>query len=214
MLRAIGMLSVPVSALVFGALGAACGRSAPPQIDAERIFPYLVTTAYPSPPGVQYADLGHGVRIALVVEERPAEPVGLLRSVTPAELNELGVDWTEGTRIAIANLESLAKAGTVSNTVFERGPSGRPFALFGGHWAAATCLLLPRLREMTSDALGTSELCASIPHRDALLVFPKGDRAHRDAMRAMIRENESDGAKPLTAELFELTPNGPKPLVE
>jgi hypothetical protein len=47
-----------------------------------------------------------------------------------------------------------------------------------------------------------------------MLIFPKGTRRARDAMRALICQNESDGAKPLTFELFELTADGPTPFHE
>lgn len=77
---------------------------------------------------------------------------------------------------------------------------------------AATAILLPRLRDLVAGQVGSREICASIPHREAMLLFAKGDRAHRDEMRALVREKESDGRKPLTFELFELTDAGPKPL--
>jgi hypothetical protein len=42
-----------------------------------------------------------------------------------------------------------------------------------------------------------------------MLVFPKGDAPYRQAMRALIREKESDEPKPLTFKLFGLTEVGP-----
>jgi len=70
------------------------------------------------------------------------------------------------------------------------------------------------LRDLVAGPLGTRDLCASIPHREALLLFPRGDRAHRDAMRALVREKEGDGRKPLTFELFRLGDDGVKPFDE
>lgn len=67
---------------------------------------------------------------------------------------------------------------------------------------------------VASNALHSENLVASIPHREALLLFAKGDVAYRDAMRALVREKESDRKKPLTFGLFELTDHGPTPLVE
>ena len=94
------------------------------------------------------------------------------------------------------------------------GPQSKPFILFGGHWAAATCILLPKLRVLAGTSLGTAELCVSVPHREAMLIFPRGDRAYREAMRAMIREKEGNGTKPLTFEFFTLGENGPVPFNE
>ena len=42
----------------------------------------------------------------------------------------------------------------------------------------------------------------------------QADPAFRKEMRALVRKNESDGAKPLTFDLFQLTERGPAPLVE
>jgi len=35
--------------------------------------------------------------------------------------------------------------------------------------------------------------------------FQKGDKQYRDSMLKMIKERESDGRKPLTFQLFELS---------
>jgi hypothetical protein len=86
--------------------------------------------------------------------------------------------------------------------------------LAGGHWAAAAAILLPGVRDLAVKALKTKDICASIPHREALLLFPKGTRTSRDAMRALIKEKETDPSKPLTFELFELTEAGPTPIDE
>lgn len=64
------------------------------------------------------------------------------------------------------------------------------------------------------ERIGTADLCASIPHRDAMLLFARGDGAYRDAMRALVREEEGDGRKPLTFELFTRTEAGVQPFVE
>ena len=93
-------------------------------------------------------------------------------------------------------------------------PAGCPFVLAAGHWAAATAILLPKLRQLVEGPLETSDILASIPHREAMLLFPRGDRAQRDAFREMIRDKESDGRKPLTFELFALTDNGVEPFEE
>ena len=183
-------------------------RSDDPPIRATEIYPYLVTAAYPVPSSATYREIGNGLRVAIVSEHG-----GLVRSVTPAEIAELGMSWTDAEKRAAQNLERLAKDGKIGMQLFREGPAG-PFILFGGHWGAAACLLLPRLHGLAAESLESDALGASVPHRDALLVFPRGDHARRDAMRAMIREKEGDGAKPLTFDLFELTDSGPRPLRE
>jgi hypothetical protein len=44
-----------------------------------------------------------------------------------------------------------------------------------------------------------------------MLVFPDGGPAYLEAMKAIIREKEADGAKLLTWNLFDLTKDGLKP---
>lgn len=74
---------------------------------------------------------------------------------------------------------------------------------------ASSCILLLDLYDLASKRLGTTDILVSVPNRDAMLVFPKGAAHYRQAMRALIREKESDGPKPLTFKLFGLTEAGP-----
>lgn len=185
------------------------GRSvAGATVSADRIYPYVVPRGYPK--AASDPDLGNGLHVVLVVDTGG----GLVRNVTEAELARTGLSQEEARRRALANLDALMKSGTVHSQVFPSGPQGKPFILIGGHWAAATAILLPGLRQLASQALHTDALCASIPHRDALLIFPKSDRSFRNEMRAVVRSKESDGSKPLTFDLFELTERGPVAFTE
>lgn len=147
--------------------------------------------------------LGHGLHVVLVHDLD-----GVVGNVMPEELSRLGVTIEEAKKRAVVNLAALVQSGAIQQRRFERGPGQKPFVLFGGHWAAATCILLPGLRQTGIKNVGSEEVCVCIPHREALLMFPKGDKAYRDAMRTMIRERENDGRKPLAFELFELTASG------
>jgi hypothetical protein len=183
-----------------------------PRTDVSKIYPYVVPAAYLE---FQREDakpltwpLGHGLHVILVQDLD-----GLVGNVMPEELGALGLTLEQAKKKAFENLESLAKSGAIGQQRFN-GPNQKPFVLFGGHWAAATCILLPGLWQMGVKNVGSDEICVCIPHREALLMFPKGDKEYRDAMRKMIKEHESDGRKPLTFELFELTSNGIKELKE
>jgi hypothetical protein len=194
----------------------ACG-SAPQKTEAvvvrnpedslpTNVYPYLVSDAYPR--SDVDVDLGHGVRIALVEEVGP----GLVKVYRPhgsVSKEALVALHSE----AVQHLVVMAR-DRIKIAMLNDGPQGKPFVLVGGDWAAATCILLPRLAQITGEALGTQELCASIPHRDAMLVFAKGDKSYRDAMRALVLEKESDGRKPLTYELFEITGGTIQPFTE
>jgi hypothetical protein len=132
----------------------------------------------------------------------------MVRNVVPEDLQALGLAADAARKKAIANLEALAAAGAIGQQRFPAGPEQKPFVLFGGHWAAAACILLPGLRDMGVKNVGSEDVCVSIPHREALLMFAKGDKKYRIAMQKMIEQRESDGRKPLTFGLFDLSPSG------
>jgi hypothetical protein len=177
--------------------------------NASKIFRYVIPAGYFDHQEMAKSltwPIGHGLHVALVYDLG-----GSVRNVLPEDLPTLGITAEQAKQRAIANLEVLALTGAIGQQRFT-GPSQKPFVLFGGHWAAATCILLPGLREMGAKNVGSAEVCVCIPHREALLMFPKGDKEYRAAMRKMIEEHESDGRKPLTFELFELTSSGIKEL--
>ncbi len=191
-----------------GAVAQAAAPTAQP--DPAKIYPYVVPRTYfdsaPAKPKSVTWPLGHGLQVALVYGLD-----GLVRNVLTDELPAMGLSVEAAKKRALQNLEALAASGAIGQQRFN-GPDQKPFVLFGGHWAAATCILLPGLWEMGAKNIGSQTLCVSVPHREALLMFAKGDKAYLEAMRKLIKENESDGRKPLTFELFELSKDGLKEL--
>ena len=132
----------------------------------------------------------------------------LVTNIRVEELASFGVgSMDEAWPIAFENLDRIFSSDVKAH-LFPPEEGKPPFILCGGHWLAATCVLLPRLHERAAKALGTTDLLVSIPQRDALVVFPRGTLAERDAMRAQIRIAEADARKPLTWELFALAPDG------
>ncbi len=127
---------------------------------------------------------------------------GLVGNVTSEELNRLNLTPAEADTLAIGNLENLFISGEIKARLFPSGLEGKPFILVGGHWAAAGCILLSKLVESARRNLGSQNICFSVPHREALLIFPKGDRNYRNAMRTLIKEKEGNGSKPITFGLF------------
>lgn len=200
--------------LSIGAVAVAQPPVAPEVVpDRAKIFPYIVPASYFESVGVGAKPvtwpLGHDLHVALLHDLN-----GMVRNVVPEDLVTLRLTKEEARAKAIENLEILAASGKIGQQLFPKGPTGRPFILFGGHWAVAACLLLPDLRSLGLKHLSAEDVCVSIPHREALLIFPKGDKAHREGMLKLIRKNESEGRKPLTFALFELTAEGLKPMPE
>ena len=167
-------------------------------------YPYLVTDAYPGTSDASLSrPLGHGVFVQ-VVEDHD----GMVASAGREGLASGGAGIDDRLPEAIVNLDALLRSGAIGSRVFPTGPGGLPFAVFGGHWAASSVLILPSLLSILGPHLG-NELVASVPHRDALLVFPASEASARDAARDFVREHESDGARPLTSGLFVLTTGWP-----
>jgi hypothetical protein len=175
------------------------------KLDTSKIYPYVVPSGYFDAIGKKNTivnPLGHGLETALVLDLD-----GLVQNLTPNDLSSLSLSSSGATQKAIENLELLAMSNLIGKNRFV-GPIQKPFILFGGHWAAATCILLPKLRTMGLKNIGSEELCVCIPHREALLMFAKGDMQYRNTMREMIQQKESDGRKPLSFEFFEITEEG------
>ena len=178
-------------------------------MDISTVYPYLVTEGYP-PSGARFEqDIGHGIRVTVV-----ANVGDLVRSLTAEDIQSWSLSWDKLLNRAIENIDRLAQNRIIGMQLFENGPAGLPFLLVGGHWGASALLIAPRFRTVAVGALQTEDVCVSIPHREALIAFPKGDSPSRKAMTAMVRKNEADGAKPLTWELFELKETGPVPFYE
>lgn len=167
---------------------------------------------YKHPPAGWMPALGHGIHIMLYYDGEAIVSrggTGLLQCVLPDELEAAKVSPAEAHGLALENLDRLARAQTFQAGVHAKGPQGRPFARWGGHRLAASCILLPGIFEWARRLLATDEVWASIPHDDSLVLFAKGDRAYRDAMWAMIRNAEvADTRPPLSSELFVLSADG------
>lgn len=178
-----------------------------PEPDLEQLYPYVIPEEYleyieTRPDGI-VRPLAHRLHVGLVFDLTSA-----VESLNAKELARLGITPEQAHTRAIENLKALAKAQAIKMAVFSGGETKKPFVLVAGHWASATAILLPKLKQLLEGPLGSNEILASIPHRDAMLLFAKGTRADRDEFRAMIKEKEGDGVKPLTFELFRLTDSG------
>ena len=166
----------------------------------EAIYPYIILEEYLpyQAEALQLVKpLGHSIHVTLVEKMD-----GAVKSLKSEDLSVINLTPTQAYAKAIENLENLLISGVIQMQVFAQGPDGKPFILVGGHWGAAACVLLPNMPNLARNSLHTEEICFSIPHREALLIFAKEDRAYRDRMRAMIEEMKGNPPKPLTLGLF------------
>lgn len=172
-------------------------------VDPDSIYPYLVPEEYLQFHGdAPHWTLGHGIQIVLVIERD-----GLVQNLRNEELEQLSMTADAAYDLAVENLDKLLKANAIGMQKLN-GPQGKPFILMGGHWATASAILDHGLLDWSTKILGTDEICISIPHREALLIFPRGDEAYRAEMLAMIRDKESDHNKMLTFGLFQYGKDG------
>jgi uncharacterized protein YtpQ (UPF0354 family) len=177
-------------------------------IDVNNIYPYLITNNYPGTDdstGITYP-IGNEIFATLVLDLN-----GLVQNVQPKDLKRASMTVKDAHRTALENLQKRFKSGDIKAQRFD-GPQNKPFILVGGSWLAATAILLPDISERAKKNLNSDSICFSIPHRDAMLIFPKGDSSYLEEMKRMINEKESDGSKPLTFKLFKKNEERIEPL--
>ena len=166
-------------------------------MNQERLFPYLTPPGYPSVPGLT-KELGHDIQVNYVEDLNNIVKGILSKDVSGA------MTATVIRESAQRNLDRAVVAGEVELRVYE-GPGDQPLIVSSGSWLSASTLVWSGLFDAASEHLKTDQILASIPHRDALLLFPFGPFSYREVMRAFVKENEGDGRKPLTWELFRIT---------
>ena len=175
-------------------------------MDADRIYPQLVTGPLPAGEEALAVVLGHGVKVRLVEGDR---------LVTAAALRAAGLTADEAHDRALENLTRFAEESP-DLTIEVLGSPGDPvhLLLYSDHPLASACLLLPDLYEEACERLQTAEVCAVVLQRESLVVFPKRDRAAREALVAKLRELEADVAEPISFGVFELTAVGVRELAD
>jgi hypothetical protein len=167
-------------------------------LSITELYPYVVPNSYPDPEHL-WTPVGHGVQASLVFHRG-----NLVRSITRRDLRALKITPDRARSIALKNLEVQFKSGEIKAQLFEHGPQGRPFIIVGDHWDAAAVILLRTLDKFAKKNLKTDAVYASIPQQGTLLLFPAGGLSYQNAMRSMIKQNET-GKKPITLEFFALT---------
>jgi hypothetical protein len=180
-------------------------------MDLTKIYPYVVPQGYVD---ATHDDqdgftlpLGHNVFVQLwEFEERVAQYLHV------AEFTQINLDAADAHALAMRNLETLAAGDAITRQFAELG--GSPVIMMGEHWLAASCIRLPGLWEWARSILKTNDICASIPTRETLLLFPMRDPPFRHAMRNLITRAEESATKPITFELFQLVADGIVPLVD
>lgn len=172
-------------------------------IDLSNVYPYIIPEEYLleglKEETVIADTLEDGLYVTLVYDLN-----GMVQNVRKSELEKADVSVKAAYDTSLTHLESAMKSQEIAITQFF-GPDSIPFLLFSDHWLSATCLVNPKLYSFARDYLKTDVINASIPHRDAMILFPDCSGEQIQKFKEMIKEKESDGLKPLTFEVFKLT---------
>lgn len=181
-------------------------------MNPDRLFPYLVA-GRPDAADLAVA-VGHDV-YAVVCEDADTAAGIMHAGATAAGLLAAGLTPADAHRVALENLAKFAEADSrLSIQVLGEPGAAVHFLLYSDHPRAAACLLLPDLYDEARDHLGTPDLCACVPQRESLVIFPDRGPAYRDSVVAKLREIEAGAAEPIGFGLFALTPTGVRPIAE
>lgn len=177
----------------------------------DNIYVHVVPESYLQDLGDLSGDfirpLGHGLYSVLVYDLE-----GMIRFLHPRDFEQIGKSADELFTLGIKNLARMGMEEKIVITPIRSGPQGKPFVLAADHWCAASWILLPGFFSIFVDTLGTSDICVSVPNRETMLVFAKGDDNYRKEMKAFIREKEEgESAKPLTWNFFEVDGESARP---
>jgi hypothetical protein len=172
-------------------------------IDLTNVYPYIIPEDYLleglKEETVIADTLDDGVYVTLVYDLN-----GMVQNVKKSDLEQADVSVKTAYDTSLTHLESAMKRQEIAISRFF-GPDSVPFLLFSDHWLSAACLVNPKLYSFAKDYLKTDVINASIPHRDAMILFPDCREEQMQKFKEMIKEKESDGLKPLTLDLFKLT---------
>ncbi|MBN9518359.1 hypothetical protein J0H58_07555 [bacterium] len=177
-------------------------------MNPDHLYPYLVPGLIN--PGWEpvCVAVGHGVWAQLFTDTEAAAGI-VHTTVSPEQLRDAGLTPEEAHARALENLVRFADdSPDLSIQLLGNPGDAVNFLLYCDHPRAAACLRLPDLYEQACDLLKATEVCAVVPQRESLVVLPKRDRAYREMIVGKLRELEADANRPISFELFELTPAG------
>jgi hypothetical protein len=179
-------------------------------VELKNVYPYLVPGLFNPDWESITISIGHGIR-ATLFEDHEANGGIVHKTISPEQLRDAGLTAEEGHRVALENLAHFASGNSPWHLAMKM--IGNPgdavnFMLLSDHPRAAACLRLPDLYNWTSRLLETSEVCACAPQRESLVILPMRDRTYRESIVGKIRQIEANARRPISFELFQLTPEG------
>lgn len=187
-------------------------------MDPANLVPYVVPESFfelPASAGGSWRfhetdmllPLGHHVYAVLM----ELNEIGM-KNVHSEELQAAGMTPQQAHQQALENLDRLVKENTFQTQILQEGEDR--LLVWYGNWLAASCLRLPTLPAWASQQLGSDDLLVSIPQRELMVIFPRGDRPSRDRVRAFITRTVEGMDKLITFDLFEFSADGPQPFQE
>jgi hypothetical protein len=183
-------------------------------VNRDNVYPYLVPGLINPEWEPICVPVGHGI-YATLFEDHESDAGLVHTTIAPDVLVAAGLTPEAAHQLALDNLLRFADADDrLSIQVLGRPGEAVNFLLYSDHPRASACLRLPDLYDQARELLETDEILACVPQRESLVVLPKRDRAYREMLVAKLREIEADAPRPISFELFELSPAGVRPFTE
>ena len=183
-------------------------------MNTVNLFPYLVRGPLAADVEPLAVPVGHGL-FAQLFDDRDEGGRLVHSAVTAEQLREADLAVEQAHRVALDNLARFAEDDPTL-TIQVVGKPGDPvhFLLYSDHPRAAACLRLPDLYDEARERLQSDEVVAVVPQWEVLVMIPKRDRGFRENFVDFIRRMEANAERPLSFNLFELTPTGLRPFSE
>lgn len=177
--------------------------------ESQLLYPFIVKAddlkdLNESPAGATY-EIGHKLYVTLVYDLN-----GTVRNLVQSDLDRMEISVIKAHEYALDNLANLAETDKIAKRLVQ-GPDNIPMMVWGGHWLASSCILLPNMHTWFESTMNTSKVLASIPSRDMLMLFPKMNQDSTDRVQRFVRYNNNKFESPLSLRLFIISSSGLEP---
>jgi hypothetical protein len=132
----------------------------------------------------------------------------MIKNVHEDDLAKWGMDRAAGERMALENLSKLAAESSSIRREVTTPASGPKYSFWLGDRFTASCILWPGLYGWARQELESDQLIVSVPLASLMCVAGRGDAEFRSCFKQLLGEMGGGTLKRISAEWFELTPEG------
>lgn len=179
----------------------------------NNIFPCITPESYLVEAGTgNYVawDLGHGL-VTMLWTDQDGDVV---KSISPADLQSIGLSAEDAFNSAFENLNQLLNQGAIP---FEQVgfPGNETILVAGPHWLASALVLHGGLHGFVAEQVGSQQVRVVIPERDRVIFFSRECSAFvRDAVKTIASDMSLASRKGFAAKAFEYSIDAATPAAE